>query len=202
MAITYTTNAKLRDVPFDTLDWDDPMNENTRILDAVPAVGWMKVTTAEVPSASLNVSVAAGAYAKLDGSRGTYAGVASTAVTDNATTCVYLDSAGAIQKAGSYPTTAIIRLATVTALSGKVTSITDDRIPFFVPHVQLAGANQAALTDSTGGTASTTLAAITAGAGYTQADMVAAKNAIASLARLTNQIRSDLVALGLLKGSA
>lgn len=40
----------------------------------------------------------------------------------------------------------------------------------------------AALTDSTGGTASSTLASITAGASYAQADMAAVKNAIASLA--------------------
>lgn len=202
MAISYTANAKLRDVPFDTLDWDVPMNENTRALDSIPAVGWMKVTTAEVPSASLNVTIAPGAYQKLDGSRGTYAGVSSTAVSNNATTVLYLDSSGALQSGVAYPTTAIIRLATVTALSGKVTSITDDRIPFFVPHVQRASASQAALTDSTGGTASTTLAAITAGASYTQADMVAAKNAIASLAVLVNQLRSDLVAHGFIKGSA
>lgn len=37
------------------------------------------------------------------------------------------------------------------------------------------------LTDSTGGTPSGTLAAITAGGTYAQADMVAVKNAIASL---------------------
>jgi hypothetical protein len=44
------------------------------------------------------------------------------------------------------------------------------------------------ITDSTGGTASSTLAAIAAGASYTQADMVAVKNAIASLALAVNQI--------------
>lgn len=70
------------------------------------------------------------------------------------------------------------------------------------PVVQPAGAAQAALTDSTGGTASTTLAAITAGAAYAQADMVAVKNALASLANQTNAIRAALVALGAIKGSA
>lgn len=48
--------------------------------------------------------------------------------------------------------------------------------------------NSVNLTDSTGGTVSTTLAAITAGASYAQADMVAVKNAIASLAA---QITAD-----------
>jgi hypothetical protein len=44
------------------------------------------------------------------------------------------------------------------------------------------------LTDSTGGTASTTLASIAAGASYTQADMVAVKNALSSLAAAVNAL--------------
>jgi hypothetical protein len=47
-------------------------------------------------------------------------------------------------------------------------------------------ANTSQLTDSTGGTVSTTLAAITAGASYAQADLTAIKNAIASLASAAN----------------
>lgn len=43
-----------------------------------------------------------------------------------------------------------------------------------------------AITDSTGGTASTTFAAITAGASYAQADMVAVKNALAQIAKIFN----------------
>ncbi len=69
------------------------------------------------------------------------------------------------------------------------------------PVSQPTSANQAALTDSTGGTPSTTLAAITAGASYAQADMTAVKNALASQARLLNELRNQLVALGLIKGS-
>ena len=49
----------------------------------------------------------------------------------------------------------------------------------------------AALTDSTGGTVSTTLAAIAAGTLYTQADMLAVKNALASLADQVNKLRND-----------
>jgi hypothetical protein len=78
-----------------------------------------------------------------------------------------------------------------------------DQIAFFgtTPITQPANANQAALTDNSGGTASSTIAAITAGGAYAQADMVAVKNAIASLTRTINQHRTDLVALGLIKGS-
>jgi hypothetical protein len=79
-----------------------------------------------------------------------------------------------------------------------------DPIAFFgaTPAARPAAAGQAALTDSTGGTASTTLAAITAGAAYAQADLTAIKNAIASLARAVNAINSTLNTLGLQKGSA
>lgn len=54
-----------------------------------------------------------------------------------------------------------------------------------------AARTAAALTNNTGGTISTTLAAITAGAAYTQADMVAVKNALASLADQVNKQRTD-----------
>jgi hypothetical protein len=99
---------------------------------------------------------------------------------------------------------------------------------FYVNGIQVVGAQQVgatqaavtqtqtALTDSTGGTASTTLAEITAGATYAQADLTAIKNAIASLAAelaliktdmanamvLINKLRTDLVAHGLIKGAA
>lgn len=54
-----------------------------------------------------------------------------------------------------------------------------------------------ALTDSTGGTPATTLAAITAGAGYAQADMVAVKNAISQLAVSHAAIKAALTAAGI-----
>lgn len=54
---------------------------------------------------------------------------------------------------------------------------------------------QATLTDSTGGTASTTLAAITAGAAYAQADMTAVKNAIATLKAELTKVKADVAAL-------
>ncbi len=45
-----------------------------------------------------------------------------------------------------------------------------------------------AITDSTGGTASTTFAAITAGSTYAQADMVSVKNALAQIAKQLNAL--------------
>lgn len=57
-------------------------------------------------------------------------------------------------------------------------------------------ADVAALTDSTGGTPSSTLAAITAGSSYAQADAVATKNAIASLNASVSAILTSLKAAG------
>lgn len=65
------------------------------------------------------------------------------------------------------------------------------------PIAQRAGAAQVALTDSSGGTASDTLAAISAS--YVQAEV---RNSIASLAAKINELRAALVAAGLIKGSA
>jgi hypothetical protein len=108
----------------------------------------------------------------------------------------------------------------------KIGTATTQKLGFFdaTPVVQPAAAAQAAaaaqtqdsLTDSTGGSASTTLAAITAGAAYDQADLTAIKNAIASLAAQLAKVRTDvtniktlqdatrtaLVNLGLIKGAA
>lgn len=49
-----------------------------------------------------------------------------------------------------------------------------------------------ALTDNSGGTASNTIAAITAGASYAQADIVALKNAVASLSAKVNALNTAL----------
>ena len=107
-----------------------------------------------------------------------------------------------------------------------VGTATGQKLAFYnaTPIVQPAAAAQAAaaaqtqdaVTDSSGGTASTTLAAITAGAAYDQNDMVAIKDAIASIAAQLAKIKTDvaniktlqdaertaLVNLGLMKGAA
>ena len=57
------------------------------------------------------------------------------------------------------------------------------------------------LTDSTGGTASSTLAAITAGATYAQADITAIKNGLASLAAQIAAINAALKAAQVTKAS-
>lgn len=51
---------------------------------------------------------------------------------------------------------------------------------------EYSSADLGTITDSTGGTKSKTFAAITAGASYAQADMVAVKNALAQIAATLN----------------
>lgn len=65
------------------------------------------------------------------------------------------------------------------------------------PVVQRSGAVQAALIDNSGGTATDTLAAISAG--YVQAEV---RNSIATLAAKINELRAALVAYGTIKGGA
>jgi hypothetical protein len=65
------------------------------------------------------------------------------------------------------------------------------------PVVQPAGANQAALTDSTGGTAGSSLVA--AGGSYTAANI---NNNFATLNRLVAEMRTALVNTGIIKGAA
>ena len=70
--------------------------------------------------------------------------------------------------------------------SGSVKVLTSDILALVSSGVlsispSVAQRELATLVDSTGGTASTTMAAIVAGATYAQADLIAIKNAIASL---------------------
>ncbi len=55
-----------------------------------------------------------------------------------------------------------------------------------------AAAALTGFTDNSGGTVSHTLAAVTAGGSYAQADIVALKNAVASLAAQLNAIKTAL----------
>ena len=65
------------------------------------------------------------------------------------------------------------------------------------PVVQPSSANQAALTDSTTGTASGTVTDV--GSSFSQATL---NNNLASILRLLNQLRNDLTTIGAIKGSS
>lgn len=86
-----------------------------------------------------------------------------------------------------------------TTTGTKFGTATTQKLSFYnaTPIVQPAGANQAALTDSTGGTPAFTL--VDVGVAFSQTNV---NNNFASIARMLNQMRTDLVALGLQKGAA
>jgi hypothetical protein len=112
--------------------WAVPVNGNCTLLDALSPVGGLAVTTKEVPSASLNVSVAPGQYVQRDGTIATYAGATSQAIVAGVTRVLYLDLAnsGALTVATAYPTTPHVRLATVVTGASSITSIVDNRQSF------------------------------------------------------------------------
>ena len=127
-------------------------------------------------------------------------------VTDNSSTIVamFADASGngTLQLAGSG---VLQGTSTLTLSSGNITlnvpsgnlALTCANIGFHgaTPVAQATRAGQ--ITDSTGGTPGTTFSAITAGAGYTQADMTAVKNALASIAAQYNKLDTIIHNLGL-----
>lgn len=138
---TYLPNTKLAQPALGERGWDAALNSNVAALEANNGVSDLLVTPAEVPSASLNVRVAPGVYRANNGSTATFAGAASQAITANSTRVLYLDGAGTLQVASSYPATSTlhIRLATVAASASTITSITDDRVLICMPYPQQAG---------------------------------------------------------------
>jgi hypothetical protein len=134
MSTTYTPNIKLGMPALGDTGWSTPLNANCTTLDGVAPVGGLAVTPHELPSASLNVAVAAGNYVKQDGTIATYAGMASQAITASSTQVLYLDltASGALTVAASFPATAHVRLATVVAGASTLTSVTDARLAFEV----------------------------------------------------------------------
>jgi hypothetical protein len=134
MSNTYTPNAKLAMPAIGDTGWAVPVNANCTLIDSLSPVGGLAVTTAEVPSASLNVAVAAGSYIKQDGTIGAFSGATSQAIGAATTQVLYLDltHSGALTVAAAYPTTPHLRLATVVAGATTISSITDNRQCFNV----------------------------------------------------------------------
>lgn len=85
--------------------------------------------------------------------------------------------------------------------NGAVIGQTGGKVGFYgaTPVVQPSAAAQAAVTDSSGGTANATTGIATITGTYNQTIIA---NAIATLAAQTNAIRSALVTVGIMKGAA
>lgn len=142
---------------FDERDWHLLLNAQLDLLAGMGALTALLVTlpAAERPtSASLDVYVNPGMYLKADRTEAVFAGATLTIAADNAINYVWLDAAGAPQQSTTgYPAagTAHAPLATVTAASGAIASIVDDRIGLVVGNRAL-GLDYLALTvDDSGG---------------------------------------------------
>jgi hypothetical protein len=134
MSTTYTPNVQLGMPASGDRMWNLPLNANCATLDVLAPLGGLNVTTTEVPSATLNVAVASGAFVKQDGTVETYAGASSQAITASATKVLYLDgiSSWGLTIGTSYPPTPHVRLATVVTSTSTITSITDNRQCYMV----------------------------------------------------------------------
>lgn len=132
MSTSYTTRTQLPYPAVGDSGWGATLISTITTLDVFNALGALSVTLAEVPSASLNVAVAAGSYVKSDGTVATYAGTASQAMTTAATNYLYLTDGGTltVNTSGFPANTFHVRLAIVVAGASTITSITDARIPF------------------------------------------------------------------------
>lgn len=130
MSNTYTGNTKLAMPAVNDTGWGVTLNSDLAAIDALSPVGALAVTTKEVPSASLNVAVAAGTFVDQSGAVQSYAGSASQAIAASSAKVLYLDGAAswALTVAASYPTTPHVRLATVVAGSSTITSVADNRL--------------------------------------------------------------------------
>jgi hypothetical protein len=122
-------------------------------IDGCAAVGALAVATAETPSASLNVKVAAGSFRRGDGGIVSYAGTASQAMTPSATNYCYLNDAGTlVVNTTGFPANCV-RLATVVAGTTTITSITDAQVV-----LALAGAGTPTIAAGTGAGTTPTVA--------------------------------------------
>lgn len=132
MVTSYTTNAALAKPAINDGSWGTTLNGDLDALDSLAAVGAGAVRMTEVPSASLNVRVAACSFIKAsDGSVVTTTTTASQAMTASATNYVYLTATGTLTvNTTGFPSlgTPHVRLAVVVAGASTISSITDARI--------------------------------------------------------------------------
>jgi hypothetical protein len=107
--------------------------------------------------------------------------------------------AGATTLAGNLTINDTRNIVLATGTGTKIGTAVGQKLGFYdkTPVVQPAGANQAALTNSTGGTADGTLAAVSGSGADTDIN-----NNFTELHTLLNEIRTALVNLGLIKGAA
>src|SRR5690606_6576217 len=128
-------------------NWGSPLNDNLDVLDAAAPLSALAVTTAETPSTTRGLAIAAGPYLKPDGTTEAYAGGTATATAEDASFVSLDPSDGSISVDADWPTSPHVRLAVVVADATKITSITDARC---VLNVTLGSAVSLASATATG----------------------------------------------------
>lgn len=128
MAITYTSNVAFEKPAKSDRYWNTSAEQWIDVLDVMPSVGGLMVSSLERPSTSLYINISSGPFRFSSGVAGEFSGSTSVSVPNNQTVVVYLDGAGNPSYGSAYPSTAHIRLATVTAAGGVITSVVDNRV--------------------------------------------------------------------------
>lgn len=129
MSISHTSKVGLRKPDFAEPSWHTPVNENADLLEAQAPLNSLAVRPQQIPSTTLNVSVAAGRYRKPDGSIATFAGSTPFAIAASSVVKLYINSAGALNAGAAYPISGLyVPLAEVTTDVASVLSIVDERV--------------------------------------------------------------------------
>lgn len=175
-------------------NWDNTVARLVRALDAAQALGAFAVRPslldADGDPLGLTVAVSPGTFLNSTGQPVEFTG-SSVTVTSGATTYIWVGETGAISTGAVWPVASHLRVAIVTADADNVTAIVDARNPYrSLGSPPLTSADQAAV-------ALTNVGATNSG------DVSGVINAnFAAVQTLLNQLRSDLVTLKLIKGSA
>jgi hypothetical protein len=128
VATTYTPNAGLQKPATSDRNWDVPINANANMLDGMTAIGGLAVTFTEYPSATLQVSVAAGNFLHSDGTVVNYEGASTYAIPASSTVYLWLTDDGVLSSGSAFPSTVHLRLAQVVSGSSSITQIVDERV--------------------------------------------------------------------------
>jgi hypothetical protein len=203
MASRRTTNGLFLVPANADRNWDVTLGRDYDVLDALAAVGQLSAYATLVDGSgnptSLSLTVSPGTFLTAAGVPASYAGGSAT-LAASSTVYVWLTEAAALATGSAWPATNYVPVAVVTTGAAAIAAVADARAPWRAVPFPLAGANQAALVNSTGATPGTTLSAVT---DTTATDQSGAINAnFAALWNLTDAVRSALVTRRVIKGSA
>jgi hypothetical protein len=205
LATQRTPNAALPEPQFRDRNWHLPLLAAFGLIDAAPGVGPFACTPTTVDAAglpnSLSVTVAPGVLVTSGNAAATFAGI-TVPIPASSTVNLWVTEAGGFAGGSPWPTVPHVRVAVVVTGASAVTSITDARVLYrAVLGSPPAGADQAAVTDATGGSvASVSLAscaattALTDGSGGTASSTIPAATNTSALTDSTGGTASTTLA--------